>query len=136
MEAHDTLRVGLLAPAASDDAELVDQLTDLINRVYGVAESGLWRAGATRTTAAEVAELIRGQEIAVAQRDGKIVGCMRLHDVAGDTSEFGILVADPRERATGIGRALLDFAERRSRERGLRAIQLELLVPRAWTHPG
>jgi GNAT superfamily N-acetyltransferase len=134
-EAHDMLRVGLLAPEASEDAGLVDRLTDLINTVYVVAESGLWRDGATRTTTAEVAELIRGEEIAVACRDGRIVGCMRLHDVAGDTSEFGILVAAPDERATGIGRALLDFAEDRSRARGLRAIQLELLVPRAGSHP-
>jgi GNAT superfamily N-acetyltransferase len=135
MKAHDTLRVGLLAPQASDDAGLVDQLSDLINRVYLVAESGLWQDGAARTAPAEVAQLIRREEIAVARRDGRIVGCLRLHDVAGDTSEFGILVAAPEERATGIGRALLDFAEGRSRERGLRAIQLELLVPRTWTHP-
>ena len=135
MEAHDTLTVGWLAAEASDDAGLVDQLTDLINTVYEVAECGLWRDGATRTTAAEVAGLIRDGEIAVARRDARIVGCMRLHDVPGDTSEFGILVAAPDERATGVGRALLDFAEALGRERGLRAIQLELLVPRAWSHP-
>ena len=46
-----------------------------------------------------------------------------------------MLVAAPQQRGTGIGRALVDFAERHSRERGLRAIQLELLVPRAWRHP-
>ena len=41
----------------------------------------------------------------------------------------------PTQRGTGVGRALIDFVERRSRERGLRASQLELLVPRAWSHP-
>ena len=46
-----------------------------------------------------------------------------------------MLVAAPEQRGTGIGRALLDFAERHSRERGLRAMQLELLVPRGWRHP-
>ena len=46
-----------------------------------------------------------------------------------------MLVAAPEQRGTGVGRALVDFAERHSRERGLRAIQLELLVPRAWRHP-
>ncbi|HZC14808.1 MAG TPA: hypothetical protein VE270_12385 [Thermoleophilaceae bacterium] len=34
-----------------------------------------------------------------------------------------------------MGRALVAFAEEQSRERGRRAMQLELLVPRAWLHP-
>jgi predicted GNAT superfamily acetyltransferase len=46
-----------------------------------------------------------------------------------------MLVAAPDQRGTGVGRALVAFAEEHSRERGLRAIQLELLVPRAWRHP-
>jgi GNAT superfamily N-acetyltransferase len=128
-------RVDLLEPAASDDAALVDQLTDLINRVYETAESGLWRDGVTRTTASEVAELIRAGHIAVATRGGRIVGSVKVHDVSDDTSEFGLLVAAPDERGTGVGRALLDFVERGARERGLRAMQLELFVPRGWSHP-
>jgi GNAT superfamily N-acetyltransferase len=110
-------------------------LADLINEVYAVAESGLWRAGAKRTTSAELAGLIRAGEIVVATRDDEILGCVRVHDVTADTSEFGILVADPEKRNVGVGNALLDFAEERSRERGMRAMQLELLVPREWSHP-
>ena len=60
---------------------------------------------------------------------------MRLHDVADDASEFGMLVSAPDQRGTGVGRALVAFAERHSRERGLRRIQLELLLPRTWRHP-
>jgi hypothetical protein len=46
-----------------------------------------------------------------------------------------MLVAASDQRSTGVGRALLAFAEQHSRERGLRAMQLELLVPRTWRHP-
>jgi len=46
-----------------------------------------------------------------------------------------MLVAAPDQRGTGVGRALVAFAEQRSRERGLRAMQLELLLPRTWQHP-
>jgi GNAT superfamily N-acetyltransferase len=116
-------------------AELVDPLTALINEVYAVAELGLWREGAMRTTATEMAELIPAGQIAVATRHGKLVGSIRLHDVAPGTSEFGMLVAAPDQRGKGVGRVLLDFAERHSRERGLRTMRLELLVPRLWTHP-
>ena len=135
MPPDSRLSVALLEPNASQDARLVDELTALINGVYATAESGLWRDGATRTTATEVAELIRSSQIAVATRDGRIVGSVRMHDVAPDASEFGLLVAAPDDRGTGVGRALLEFVERDSRERGLRAVQLELLVPRGWSHP-
>ena len=96
-----------------------------------MAESGLWRHGATRTTPSELAELIRAGQIAVATRDGLVVGSVRVHDVADDTSEFGMLVRGKADqRGTGVGRALIDFAEQHNRERGRRAMQLELLLPR------
>jgi GNAT superfamily N-acetyltransferase len=129
------LTVELLEPCSDPQTGLVDQLTALINAAYATAEEGLWRDGATRTTAAEVAGLIRAGEMVVATRHVDIVGSVRVHDVGVAASEFGLLVAAPDRRGTGIGRALLDFAEARSRDRGLRAMQLELLVPRAWTHP-
>lgn len=130
-----TIAVRPLQARDSHDAQLVDHLTSLVNDVYTTAESGLWRDGAPRTTAAEIAELIRTGQIAVATRHGQIAGSVRVHDVADDTSEFGMLVAAPDQRGTGVGRALVAFVEQRSRERGMRAMQLELLLPRAWRHP-
>ena len=118
-----------------EDTELADPLADLINHVYADAERGLWREGAKRTTVAELADEIRAGEIVVATRNGDLLGCVRVHDVADDTSEFGILVSAPDQRNTGVGRALLDYIEHRAHERGLRAMQLELLVPREWAHP-
>ena len=130
------IAVTLLDAAASRDTRLIEQLTDLVNDVYATAECGLWRDGFTRTTTSEVAELIADRQVAVATiADGLVVGSMQLHQICEDTSEFGMLVADPDHRGAGIGRALLDFAEQDSRDRGLRAIQLELLVPRTWRHP-
>jgi GNAT superfamily N-acetyltransferase len=46
-----------------------------------------------------------------------------------------MLVAAPEHRGTGIGRTLVAFAEQLNRERGRRAMQLELLLPREWQHP-
>jgi GNAT superfamily N-acetyltransferase len=132
---EDGIAVALLEAADSGDRPLVARLTRLVNAVYATAERGLWRDGAMRTTDAEVAELIAAGQIAVATRGGEIVGAVRVHDVSEDVGEFGMLVADPGRRGTGIGRALVDFAERHGRERGRRAMQLELLVPRAWRHP-
>jgi GNAT superfamily N-acetyltransferase len=128
--------VRFLDAAASGDTGLIDLLTALINDVYVTAESGLWRDGATRTTAAELAGLVAAREIAVATTaDGQVVGCVRVHEVAGDASEFGMLVSAPAYRGTGIGRTLVHFVEHDSRRRGRRAMHLELLVPRSWQHP-
>jgi GNAT superfamily N-acetyltransferase len=127
--------IELLGAADSRDARLVERLADLINHVYALAEAGLWVDGARRTTPGELAELIAAGEIAVARRDGEVVGSVRIRDVADDASEFGMLVVAFEQRGTGVGRALVEFAERRTRERGRRAMQLELLVPREWQHP-
>jgi GNAT superfamily N-acetyltransferase len=135
IDPHAETAIRLLEAADGDDARLVNQLTSLINDVYKSAESGLWRNGATRTTASELAQLIAARQIAVAIRDGRLAGSVRVHDVCDDASEFGMLVAAPGQRGTGVGRALVDFAERQGRERGRRAMRLELLVPRGWRHP-
>jgi GNAT superfamily N-acetyltransferase len=130
-----SLEIALLPPAAARDTVLVGRITDLVNRVYATAEEGLWVEGATRTTISEMAELIAAGQIAVARMDGQYKGAVRIkqHDVG--TGEFGMLVADPAHRGEGIGRGLVAFAEELSRQRGLAVMQLELLVPREWTHP-
>jgi ribosomal protein S18 acetylase RimI-like enzyme len=46
-----------------------------------------------------------------------------------------MLVADPAHRGQGVGRELVRFAERWSREQGSDTMQLEVLVPRQWSHP-
>ena len=129
------IAVRLLDGAAGGDAALVERLTGLVNRVYAESERGLWHNGATRTTAPEIARLVAAGEIAVATVDGTLAGAVHVHRVGDATAEFGMLAAAPEHRGLGVGRALIDFAERHSRERGLRTMRLELLVPRTWRHP-
>jgi GNAT superfamily N-acetyltransferase len=124
-----------LQAAASEDAALLERLAVLVNDVYAVAEHGLWADGAYRTTPEQLAELTRSGELAVARVDGEIVGCIRVHRLDERTGEFGMLVAAPEHRGAGIGRELVRYAERTSRDDGMRTMQLELLAPREWAHP-
>jgi GNAT superfamily N-acetyltransferase len=117
------------------DAGLADRLADLINSVYTVAEEGLWREGITRTTAADMAELIARGEMAVAERRGEVVGTVHVEDVEDDATIFGMLAVVSGDRGAGVGRALVAFAEQQAARRGRRTMQLELLVPRGWEHP-
>jgi ribosomal protein S18 acetylase RimI-like enzyme len=129
------LAIQLLPGAESANAELMARIAELINRVYAVAEDGLWTPGATRTTRDEVSELTRAGQIAVARLNGRVVGCVRVQRLDEGTGEFGMLAADPAHRGVGVGRELVRFAERKSSAEGVRSMQLELLVPRGWTHP-
>jgi ribosomal protein S18 acetylase RimI-like enzyme len=131
----EPIRVELLAAAHARDPALVARLAEIVNGAYADAERGLWRDDTERTTASEVAALVAAGEIAVARRGDDIGGSVRVSDVAPDASELGMLAVAARHRGIGVGRALADFVETRSRARGLRAVQLELLVPRDWRHP-
>ena len=127
--------IEVLPAAAAADGELVGEIADLVNRVYAVAEEGLWVDGFARTNPTEMAELISAGEIALSRQGGEIVGSVRVQRLEDGEGEFGMLVADPDHRGAGIGRDLLTFAEGLSRERGSTHMQLELLVPRHWKHP-
>jgi GNAT superfamily N-acetyltransferase len=134
-EVSSTPEIDIVPATMAEDQRLVGEITDLTNSVYAVAEAGLWVEGAARTTTAEVAEMIAGEEITLARVDGRIVGSIRIQQLDDGVGEFGMLVADPDHRGEGIGRELVRFAEELSRRRGLDTMQLELLVPRDWTHP-
>lgn len=110
-------------------------LADLVNDVYAVAEEGLWVDGATRTSAAEVADFTQAGEIAVAVQGERLIGCARIQRLDENMSEFGMLAVAPSHRSLGIGRELVQFAEQRGRDIGCDTMQLELLVPRGWKHP-
>ena len=131
----DGIRVALLDPARADDGALADELAALVNLVYATSEDGLWRDGAARTNAGEVAALIGAGEIAVAWLGDRVAGAVRIRALTDATGEFGMLAASPELRGIGIGSALVAFAERRCADRGLRTMQLELLVPRRFAHP-
>lgn len=129
------LDVAIVPAAAADDHAFATRIADLVNRVYADAERGLWQDHARRTDPDDVAAMIRAGQLVVARLGGRPVGALRIQQIGDDLGEAGMLVAGPEHRNTGIGRTLLTFAEDWARGRGLRRMQLELLVPQTWTHP-
>jgi GNAT superfamily N-acetyltransferase len=129
------LRIARLPPAAADDLMLTSAVAALINEVYAVAEEGLWVDGTSRTTAEEIAGLIRARQVAVACAGGRFVGCVCIQQLDSSISEFGMLAVVPSHRGIGVGRELVRFAEQVSRRERRDTMQLEVLVPRGWSHP-
>ena len=134
-ESAPPIEVELLSRSACADATLMERISELTNEVYAVAEAGLWTDGATRTSVGEIVQLTRAGEIAVARMGDQVVGCVRVQRLDERTGEFGMLCADPVHRGIGIGRELVRFVERTAYADGMSTMQLELLVPRDWTHP-
>lgn len=130
-----TIEIGMLPADVADDARLTAELAGLINDVYTAAEKGLWVDGASRTTVQRVAELVRTGQVAVAREAGQLVGCVRIQILGGGVGEFGMLAVIPSSRGTGVGRELVGFAERTAQRQRCDTMQLEVLVPRGWTHP-
>jgi GNAT superfamily N-acetyltransferase len=129
------IEISLEPASGAEDPVLINKLVALVNRVYAAAEDGLWADGTPRTTRAEMAELLAAGEIAVARVQNRIVGAVRIQQMETGAGEFGMLVADPAHRGTGVGRELVRFAERWTREQGRDTVQLEVLMPRHWSHP-
>jgi predicted N-acetyltransferase YhbS len=129
------IEIEVLSATTETDERFVEEITDLVNGVYKTGEAGLWVPGATRTTSLEMRETIAAGQIAVARMDGQMVGCIRIQQLDDSVGEFGMLAVEPAHRGEGIGRALVRFAEDRFRQRGLAVVQLELLIPRGWSHP-
>src|SRR3990170_8744088 len=118
------LRLTTLSAPYADDTELVSALSQLVNGVYDVAEQGLWEPESARTTAQEIASLIRSGEITVAFLDDELVGCVRIHELSDRICEFGMLAAAAHRRGAGIGRELVRFAEAFAVEHGREIMQL------------
>src|SRR3954451_11073220 len=94
------MNIDRLPPEAADDGATMSAISDLINRVYKVAEDGLWTDGAARTSPAEVAELTRAGEIVVARMAGRLAGSVRVRSA---TSSASSACSSPRRRTAAPG---------------------------------
>ena len=116
-------------------ADNIKRLSDLINKIYDEAESGMWKQKGIRTNPAEVEHLVHTQALILAEIDGVLVGSVNVNLMSGGVGEFGMLVADRKYRGKGIGSALVKHAEKWAREHACHTMRLEILTPRHWTHP-
>jgi hypothetical protein len=129
------LRIELLPATMGSDLSITKRITDMVNEAYRWSEDGQWVEGATRTNREQIAELIRARQIAAAWHNGTVVGSVRVQPLGNGIGEIGMLASDPNHSALGIGLALGRFAEQECRDRRLRTLQIELLVPRDWRQP-
>jgi ribosomal protein S18 acetylase RimI-like enzyme len=107
-----------LRSAEAADASRVAELVDAAYRHY-VERIGMLPGPMTN----DYADVIRNRQVTVAERQGAIVGIIVL-----TVTDEGFLVDNvavhPSHRGTGLGRALLQFAEAEAQRAGFDAIYL------------
>ncbi len=107
-----------LRPARDADAE---RLTELVQAAYGHYVARMGRPPGPMTE--DYAALVRDGLVTVAERGGEIAGLVVL-----DTGDEGFTVenvaVEPAHQGTGVGRALLEYAEAEARRRGSDAVAL------------
>ncbi len=107
-----------LRPATAAD---VPHLTELVRAAYGHYVSRLGEPPRPMTD--DYAEIVRTHRVIVAERGGKVLGLVVLG--VGDEGFFVDNVAvDPSHRGIGVGKALLEHAERAARDAGFDSIYL------------
>jgi ribosomal protein S18 acetylase RimI-like enzyme len=107
--------------AVADDA---DAIVALVNSAYrGDSSRAGWTTeadilGGQRTDVQEIAQLIAqdGTVLRMCLRGGEIIGSMQLERVDATTAYMGMLVIRPLLQGQGLGRCLMDEAERFARE--------------------
>ena len=107
-----------LRPASAADAP---RLTELVQAAYGHYVERMGRPPGPMTE--DYAALVRDGLVTVAERSGEIAGLVVL-----DTGDEGFTVenvaVDPAHQGTGVGRALLEYAEDEARGRGSDSVAL------------
>lgn len=85
--------------------------------------------GGQRIDAADLESLIADptQAVIVAEASGAAVGCVQVSDKGNGLAYLGMLTVDPTLQGSGLGRALIDEAERTARGQ-LGATRMEMTV--------
>ncbi len=78
----------------------------------------------------------RPEDVLVAERGGRVVGYLMLHQPVplpshGHVLEVNGLAVEPGHQGRGVGRRLVEEAKREARRRGARKLSLRVLAPNA-----
>ncbi|KAK3332994.1 hypothetical protein B0T19DRAFT_416908 [Cercophora scortea] len=138
-----------MAPAAlADNTALLTHLKDVINLVYYTIDSahgGFWHerqpGNDGRSSVDELRSFILAGQLALAWRPessqtdaADLMGCVVVKMLDPTTGYFGLLLCDPAYRGSGLGSALVRFAEDWARARGAKVMELSFLMPEGWRH--
>lgn len=131
-----------IPPASSaDDEAFVREVARIINVEYRWGEAGVVRDGTQRSTLSEITDQLRARQFSVAfltSPDGHRtpIGCIHVKQISATHGTLGLLAVRSEHHGSGLARDLVRFGEEHCRRvLGLKAMQIELLVPTTFESP-
>jgi ribosomal protein S18 acetylase RimI-like enzyme len=109
-----------IRPAAEQDA---DAIARIVNQAYEVERFFVL---GDRTSAMDVLGHMRKGTLFVAAEGETVVGCVQV-EINGVRGSFGMLAVDRSRQGAGLGRRLIDAAERHIRDAGGRAVDIQVV---------
>jgi GNAT superfamily N-acetyltransferase len=107
--------------ASKEDAGEVARLVNVAFAVEAFFKKG------DRTNAEEIRGMMRGGEFLLLEDPpGALAGCVYVQ-LNGDRGYFGMLSIDPARQGGGLGRRLVEEAERRCRDAGCRHMDIHIV---------
>jgi GNAT superfamily N-acetyltransferase len=108
------------------DKEQVQELLDIINPSFAVAEADMWKGTLQRTSKEELFRLIDGRQLLLVREGAVLVGACKisLEERIGDLS---MLACHPLYRGKGIGTLMRLFFEDFCAQQGCSHVQVEVL---------
>jgi GNAT superfamily N-acetyltransferase len=102
----------------------VDAIVALVNEAFRVERFFI---DGDRTDAAHIAQRFESGRFLVAEdTSGRLAAAVYL-EIRGDRGYFGLLAVDPARQRAGLGRVLVEAAEKESREAGCRIMDLQIV---------
>jgi GNAT superfamily N-acetyltransferase len=114
-----------VVPCGPERAEEVHGLTQRAFAGYGELDPP---SGALREDVSRVAEDLRAGGGAIAEIDGRPVGCLRWHIAASRDFHVRRVAVNPGLQRRGVGRALMAWAEREARRRGCHSVTVGVRI--------
>ena len=104
-----------------------DRAYDIRIYAYAQTEAEIWGENYFRISKKDFWEILKSGELFLAYKDESVVGCVRLLRLTSETYSFGLLAVDFEIKGQGIGRNLVDFAEKEAVKLGGSVMNIEIL---------
>jgi len=103
---------------------------ELLIHAYAETEKEIWGENYVRISFQEYQKTIQEETVFTARLTDEVIGTLLLSDHGDKLFSFGLLAVDFSKKGLGVGRRLIETAEKTARELGGEVMSLEILRPK------